>query len=63
MIAKGKIGLWGRIHVDDCPHCHGKHIHDDVNPDATVDAPCGATYTLDCLKPRLVDTMERATRP
>jgi hypothetical protein len=49
MIAKGAIGLWGRIHVNDCPFCHGKHYHDGLEPGDTVLAGCGVgKYKLDC---------------
>lgn len=49
MIAKGAIGLWGRIHVKDCPYCHSEHYHDGVSPNDEVVAACGqGKYVLDC---------------
>jgi hypothetical protein len=49
MKARGAIGLWGRIHVADCPYCHAQHYHDDVEPGDTVTAVCCmGEYILDC---------------
>jgi hypothetical protein len=48
MKAQGAIGLWGRIHVADCPYCHAQHYHDDVEPGDTVTAGCRmGEYVLD----------------
>jgi len=50
-IAKSAIGLWGRIHIADCPYCHGKHYHDGYEPGETVKAECcDGQYILDCCR-------------
>ena len=52
MDAQGAIGLWGRIHVDTCPFCGGKHYHDGVEPGDAVVSGCGiGEYTLNCERP------------
>jgi hypothetical protein len=39
---QGKIGLWGRIHIECCPYCGRAHHHDDhPEPGDTREAPCG----------------------
>lgn len=48
MIVKGKIGLWGRIHVE-CPYCHKEHSHNNAKHGDTVQSLCNVgDYTLDC---------------